>query len=803
MMMHAFLEEEESEDHDHPHPDSEYASVKRLINDPFYTTRTARLRGRFWPTDIEAVQWSALPLPADDATSKRRTATSSAGENKGVETDRAEAERQFLRVLDRGLDLLVEADGDSVSVATGPESAGDGKDNICVLGPLDRTYSRNSLRPLLHWAAERNRRRRTRVTVITPQHQVEELEADLSGQRNHEEAEGGTSVLYEDDFSAARINVELLRLVSQEQLFAVDFGAKRRLSSQNANDEKTAPPVTVTDTLGRPLLPCRVISLHAGSHGFSRHLYQVLSGGSQREKNIMTLNGFECERGPNHGQCKLLISQFRQSHCGTGLRREKEWTLLEGGNGVGETYLNNNDNMDFTSSNTTGFLVNPDCMHLHDVTESVVMPVRNTCVCVSRVPFFTDAEEHLSFLLEEQCEDFRANPLARFSSLSLMERWQRRKQLERVEGFDSEAGVVFRGEEEAAGADRSGAGELEAASAGVVEELGPRRVAGLTRAEFLDSHGYPADLFDEAARQREIFVGYSQWRQDWFLHRNFFRFSPSGGRNGFYLDIGASQPTLLSNTAVFESCLGWQGVCVEPNLSRMPALLLSRTCLIVPHCVAEKERVLTLHTDHAGAGEGMATAETDDQRSAAIPDERFDAEEVIDSLCFRLEKLLDQIAVGGASELPVKSGLSSDVVHPGASLLTVDLISLDVEGQEVAILRRFPFNKFYVRVFLVEADHESALQLDLLFLAGGYSKVALLGKDAVYLHNRFIAELAAWKKASGALKMPRGEDGREDQYIEDDVLALEYPEDIAVHPYYEKFSDFQKRFLEPGFGERR
>ena len=34
---------------------------------------------------------------------------------------------------------------------------------------------------------------------------------------------------------------------------------------------------------------------------------------------------------------------------------------------------------------------------------------------------------------------------------------------------------------------------------------------------------------------------------------------------GFYIDIGAFHPFKLSNTVFFDQCLGWEGICVEPN----------------------------------------------------------------------------------------------------------------------------------------------------------------------------------------------------------------------------------------------
>lgn len=37
------------------------------------------------------------------------------------------------------------------------------------------------------------------------------------------------------------------------------------------------------------------------------------------------------------------------------------------------------------------------------------------------------------------------------------------------------------------------------------------------------------------------------------------------GRKGFYVEAGANDPLYLSTSLFFDKCLGWDGLCVEPN----------------------------------------------------------------------------------------------------------------------------------------------------------------------------------------------------------------------------------------------
>ena len=57
-----------------------------------------------------------------------------------------------------------------------------------------------------------------------------------------------------------------------------------------------------------------------------------------------------------------------------------------------------------------------------------------------------------------------------------------------------------------------------------------------------------------------------------------------------YVDIGANTAETLSNTYFFDRCLGWSGICVEPQRQYHASLLTRRTCDLVPTCVSDRMR---------------------------------------------------------------------------------------------------------------------------------------------------------------------------------------------------------------------
>ena len=87
-------------------------------------------------------------------------------------------------------------------------------------------------------------------------------------------------------------------------------------------------------------------------------------------------------------------------------------------------------------------------------------------------------------------------------------------------------------------------------------------------------------------------AGFAQAWQDHFMYRNFFA-GMTESRNGFYLDIGTNDAIEISNTAFFDICLGWTGVCFEPQANYHKRIRAERSCHLVPSCVMGKPTNMT------------------------------------------------------------------------------------------------------------------------------------------------------------------------------------------------------------------
>ncbi len=212
-------------------------------------------------------------------------------------------------------------------------------------------------------------------------------------------------------------------------------------------------------------------------------------------------------------------------------------------------------------------------------------------------------------------------------------------------------------------------------------------------------------------------VTFAQAWQDWVLFHNYYSDRLVWGA-GTYVDIGTNDPTQISNTLFFDKCLGWRGVCFEPQSRYHARIRANRSCKLVPHCVLGQTKRAAMvgegvlaHVVEARDGDGGSAGSSPSSASCvAAPD-------VLRSLGFG-------------------TGPNS----------TIDLLSIDIEGAEPDVLRCWPYREFGLRHMLVETNKvaDSELRaLDRFFHRHGYANVETFahgktnGRDYYWLDNLY------------------------------------------------------------------
>ena len=190
---------------------------------------------------------------------------------------------------------------------------------------------------------------------------------------------------------------------------------------------------------------------------------------------------------------------------------------------------------------------------------------------------------------------------------------------------------------------------------------------------------------------------YSQFGQDALIGDILFR-----GRRGVFVDVGARDGRVISNTIYLEQALGWTGVAIEPHPDLFAKLRQTRSCVCV----------------NVAAGKQSATLEfikllEEPMGNSALRATFRDPD--------RLRDMKHEI-------IPVQ-------VEPLSQILgSIDLIhylDIDVEGHELAVLQGIGFSRVEVRIIGVEAGGERAA-IDALLAKNGFRPFLQLQADRFY-----------------------------------------------------------------------
>jgi hypothetical protein len=183
---------------------------------------------------------------------------------------------------------------------------------------------------------------------------------------------------------------------------------------------------------------------------------------------------------------------------------------------------------------------------------------------------------------------------------------------------------------------------------------------------------------------------YSQFGQDLFLYHNFFKNS----REKFYIELGSYHPKHLSNIALFDKCFDWSGICIDMNDYHRNIFEKERRCTFINSCVSNRTYVDYYKKDDSLADGNEGTSRT---------------------YCKRFDKLLEE------QNITIKN---------------IDLLSIDIEGDEYFALQTFPFEKINVNLILVETFHKKNKNLifDLLEKKG-FNHYSQIGPDDLFVNS--------------------------------------------------------------------
>jgi FkbM family methyltransferase len=193
----------------------------------------------------------------------------------------------------------------------------------------------------------------------------------------------------------------------------------------------------------------------------------------------------------------------------------------------------------------------------------------------------------------------------------------------------------------------------------------------------------------------------AQYGEDRWLEQYF-----DGKRDGHFVDVGAYDGRVISNTYHLEKHLGWTGILVEPHPVN------NRTCRVFA-CAAAEPGVSSVQLLDVPGGEVYSTT---------VPTESH----------------LRTIREYGLKTQPLTvPARTLDSMIEEAGLPRVDLLSIDVEGAEPHVLSGFAIKRWKPAVVVIEDAPKRRPAVRNYFLRAGYAWIYRMGGNDLYVPVSF------------------------------------------------------------------
>lgn len=197
----------------------------------------------------------------------------------------------------------------------------------------------------------------------------------------------------------------------------------------------------------------------------------------------------------------------------------------------------------------------------------------------------------------------------------------------------------------------------------------------------------------------------SQLGQDlWVLERTGYK------RGGFFVEFGATDGVMLSNTWLLEKEFGWEGACAEPNPKFFKELQRNRDCTVSNACIGARtgEKVeFVFAAEYGGMRKHAKLDNNAERRSGYLAEEENHV-------------LLETISL-------------DDFLVAMNAPRRIDYLSIDTEGSELEILSAFPWDEWRIDLITVEHNFTPEREkLRALLESRGYSRIEAEWDDWYY-----------------------------------------------------------------------
>ncbi len=167
-------------------------------------------------------------------------------------------------------------------------------------------------------------------------------------------------------------------------------------------------------------------------------------------------------------------------------------------------------------------------------------------------------------------------------------------------------------------------------------------------------------------------------------------------RDGYYVELGANDGRSQSNTFHFERHKGWRGLLVEPSPTAFQHCVMTRSprnCIVCACCVEPELAGELIPMEYFNLMTTRTDRNPDQDLATALPQLRQN--------------------IGGEADLSFRFGSEgrtlTELLDAAGAPRLIDFLSLDVEGNEINVLRSLDFARYKFRYLLIESRRLEAV----------------------------------------------------------------------------------------------
>ena len=203
---------------------------------------------------------------------------------------------------------------------------------------------------------------------------------------------------------------------------------------------------------------------------------------------------------------------------------------------------------------------------------------------------------------------------------------------------------------------------------------------------------------------------FSEAGQDMLVKENFFK----NQKSGFFLEIGAFDGIEGSNCYHFEKFMNWQGIAVEASPLQFEKLKQNRNCKLINIAIGSENKQVEFYEVVEGFTQMSGINNSNFKNSfERIKKNSKSKINKINIECKTFEKLIpnDQI---------------------------IDLISIDIEGNELDVLKSINFDKYQIKVIILENNIPNELSYLKFFTEKNFYYFDRVGMDEIYYNKEYF-----------------------------------------------------------------